>query len=564
MRVRINSMFVTESPPEDNRQHDGAWFVKDEVRNPDWSYYWYDEDIDWGLVHELSHQIGLIDLYTSPVDAVSVRVLDREGFPPNFAFDWPRPGIMFGGDIAPHPNPGRYPHYYSSHSAGGISSTRGYRNNFYGAYQYDIPEQNTLLILDSQGNPAANVQVTLYQRTAPFNWVGLPEIDNVPEISGSTRFDGRFLLTNRDAHGGVTNPRGQTLRDNPFGVVDIMGLQNRFLLKLSKGEHEEFHWLDITQFNLAYWMGDTLSHTFTISSHVPPLNAPAPPKITTSRVEGLSVALEWTPSLSPGVAAYRVYRAAHREYLYEQVAELTGTHFQEYFDSDGNGHRVYVVTAVGADGLESGFSNAAYAPHLGRLYSVVLAPDGSSVVLDPHGAYPLLVQQSNGRYTHALGSTFLRLGNSRFLSIDSLGRLLVGDAGDVENLPSARAFDSQGWPLFEFGEAGSEPGQFVTPAGVAWWGPLYTIGGPYETDSHTLLLLHFEGHTTGDQGEVGTESGISFEPGRFGQGVLIDADDTLTYATEGNLNLNAGAIEFWVRPNFDSSDAGIHTLFEIH
>jgi hypothetical protein len=562
VRVRINSIVITDTLPDDNRQHDGAWFIKDEVRNPDWSYYWYDEDIDWGLVHELSHQIGLIDLYTSPIDAVSVRVLDREGFPSNFAFDWPRPGIMFGGDIAPHPNPGRYPHYYSSHSAGGISSTKGYRNNFYGTYQYDIPEQNTLLILDSQGNPAADVQVALYQRTAPFNWVGLPEIDNVLEMSGSTGANGRLLLTNRDARGGVTNPRGQTLRDNPFGVVDIIGLQNRFLIKLSKGEHEELHWMDITQFNLAYWMGDTLSHTFTISSHVPPPNAPASPEITTFRVEGLSVTLEWTPSPSPGVVAYRVYRAAHQEYLYQRVAELTDTHFGEYFESDGNGHRVYVVTAVGANGLESGFSNAAYAPHLGQPYAVALAPDGSSVVLDPHEAYPLLVRQPNGRFTHALGSTFLGLGNSRFLSSDEAGQLLVGDAGDAEHPPSARVFDSAGRPLLEFGEAGSGPGQFATPTGVAWWGAHCTYGGPYETDDHTLLLLHFEGDTIGEEGEEGTQSGISFEPGRFGQGVLIDAGDILTYTTESNLNLNAGTVEFWVRPNFDSSDAGIHTLFE--
>jgi DNA-binding beta-propeller fold protein YncE len=167
-----------------------------------------------------------------------------------------------------------------------------------------------------------------------------------------------------------------------------------------------------------------------------------------------------------------------------------------------------------------------------------------------------------GRYTHALASTILRLGNSHFLSIDEAGRLLVSDAGDAEHLPSARVFDSQGQPLFEFWRAGSGTGQFAAPTGVAWWGPPCTYGGPYETDGHTLLLLHFNGDTTGDQGEVGTESGISFEPGRFGQGVLIDAVDTLTYTTEGNLNLNAGAIEFWVRPNFDSSDAGIHTLFE--
>jgi hypothetical protein len=565
-RVRIDRIVITTTLPSDNRQHDGAWFIKDEVRNPDWSYYWYDEDIDWGLVHELSHQIGLIDLYTSPIDAVSVRVLDREGFPVNFGFDWPRPGVMFGGDIAPHPNPGRFPHYYSSHSAGGVSSVKGYRDNFYGTYQYDIPEQNALLVLDSQGNPAAGVQVALYQRTAPFNWVGLSEIDNVPEISGTTDMDGRFVLPNRSAQGGVTNPRGQTLGDNPFGVVDIIGLQNRFLLKLNKGEHEEFHWMDITQFNLAYWMGDTLSHTFPISSHVPPLDAPAPPEITTFRTQGLQVALDWRPSPSPGVVGYRVYRAAHLEYRYEWVADVAGTHFEEDFVTDWNqnGHRVYAVTAVNEGGLESGFSNAAYTPRLGQPYDVAVAPDGASVVLDPSEAYPLLVRQRNGRYSHALVSTHHRLGNARFVAVDPAGRLLVGDAGDPwEHPPSVRVFDSDGTPHLEFGGAGSGPGQFDTPTGVAWWGPPCTFGGLYDVDEHTLLLLHFDGTYAGAESEVGTANGTSFESGRYGQGVLIDDTDTLTYTTEGNLNLAAGTIEFWVRPNFDSAASeGVHTLFE--
>ena len=74
---------------------------------------------------------------------------------------------MFGGDTAPHNNS----HLYSSHSAGGISSTKGYRSNYYGAYQYDIPQHNDLLVLNNRGYPASDVVWPPVSRTCS-TWRG--------------------------------------------------------------------------------------------------------------------------------------------------------------------------------------------------------------------------------------------------------------------------------------------------------------------------------------------------------------------------------------------------------
>lgn len=82
-------------------------------------------------------------------------------------------------------------------------------------------------------------------------------------------------------------------------------------------------------------------------------------------------------------------------------------------------------------------------------------------------------------------------------------------------------------------------------------------------DSNTLLLLHFDGNYDGEQGESGQANGTTFSAGKLGQGIVIDDADTLVYPTTGNLNSNAGAIEFWVRPNYDGNDDEIHVLFEI-
>jgi hypothetical protein len=42
----------------------------------------------------------------------------------------------------------------------------------------------------------------------------------------------------------------------------------------------------------------------------------------------------------------------------------------------------------------------------------------------------------------------------------------------------------------------------------------------------------------------------------------VDDDDTLTYPAAGNWNLSQGALEFWVRPNWDGADEGYYLLFE--
>jgi hypothetical protein len=118
-----------------------------------------------------------------------------------------------------------------------------------------------------------------------------------------------------------------------------------------------------------------------------------------------------------------------------------------------------------------------------------------------------------------------------------------------------------GTPLLEFGEQGSGPGQFQTPAGVAGWGEACSYGGPYEVDEHTLLLLHLDGSYDGEQGEEGSPEGTAFVAGRYGQGVLIDEGDTLSYPAAGNIAAGQGAVEFWVRPDWDGDDGGNHTLF---
>lgn len=558
VRVRIDQIGVSEVNPPGSG-HDGSWFIDADYRHG--ASGWYDPgtDIDWALIHEMSHQVSIIDLYAIGAEPSAMKVTDHLGNPVNFGFAWPRPDLMGGGDIWPHTDW----RLYSSHVAGGASTYKGYRNGYYGSYLFDIPLENYFLVLDNQGNPAPSVEVALWQRNGEPDWMGQRAFDDPPDISGTTNDSSFFLLTNRPANGGTVTANGHVLHDNPFGVVDIIGSQNLFLVGLRQGDHEEYRWLDITEFNLAYWMGDTISHTYVISSHVPPPEAPQAPVVTAVQTQGDWTRICWAPGMPPEASGYRVYRATAPVFEYERVAEAaTGPCFEDTYSAGSYGSKVYAVTAVSSGGAESGFSNFGWAPTLSNPTSVAITPDGERFILDPRNGYALIRQDDGGAYRQYIGSVHFHLENSQYMALDASNHLLFSHPGDwYENRHSVRVADLDGTPLLEFGEQGSGPGQFETPSGVAGWGDACTYGGPYEVDEHTLLLLHLDGSYPGEQGESGTPNGTTFEAGRYGQGVLVDDTDTLTYTAEGNITSSQGAVEFWVQPTWDGDDGGNHTLF---
>ncbi len=578
LRVRANTLSVAAEAPAPDGQHDGNWFIHEDIRCDGCGYYEIAADIDWGLVHELSHQVSLIDLYAFGIYAPNVLVTDRRGEPVNFGFGWSYEGLMFGGDIRPHTNP----HIYESHTAAGAATFAGYRNGYYGSYQFDIPQQNYLRILDNRGQPAANVQINLYRRTGPIDWTWQMSLDNSVEISGTTEQNGIFLLPNRSANGGAVTLNGHTLHDNPFGVIDVNGTQNMFLVQLLTPEHEEFHWLDITAFNLAYWAGDTISHTYTISSHIPTAGAPAAPELLAVRVDGEHVSIEWEPSPSPGTIGYHVYRATPPQYEYLPVGGLLAeTRFQEHFAGDNKAmfwnaatfnadgfHRLYAITAVNGADMESGFSETAYAPGLDSPVAIALAADDSRMILNNWNLYPLLQQHANGRYSRRLVNPHYELRAAQGLVINAAGQLLVSGIGNFPGGSKAvRVYASDMSPLWGFGSpapssSAPQPAEFTNPTGIALWGPACAHGGPYQDDPHTLFLLHLDGSYTASQGEVGTANGMELVAGRYQQGVWIDTGDTLTYTTTGNLDRDQGAIEFWLQPNWNGNDGSDYVFFE--
>ncbi|HLO18175.1 MAG TPA: hypothetical protein VK206_25310 [Anaerolineales bacterium] len=230
--------------------------------------------IDTGLIHELAHQLGLIDLNRLNIGPFEVR--DRSGqviptgklpFPGGCGVLFPYPGIMFGGDTTPY----RDPNYFESHSAGGMNSHYNYRRGYFGDYLFDTPEQTFVDLINENGDPIVDAFVQFYQKDAITE-----VIDNDPEIEGMSDAQGTMLLPNRVPAVPIVTATGHSLRPNPFGQIFHEGSNGTMFVRAVQDGQELYGWFFLLDLNLAYWQGQKDQAEFTIQL-VPPANNICPP-----------------------------------------------------------------------------------------------------------------------------------------------------------------------------------------------------------------------------------------------------------------------------------------------
>src|SRR5207302_2117520 len=137
----------------------------------------------------------------------------------------------------------------------------------------------------SRGKPVAGASVTFWQDVEN-------EYAAKPAFYGITDSEGRFILPNRPAPHIMTD-RGYTQRDNPFGKINVVGPGDVFFIRIRARGHIEYTWLDVAQFNLAYWSGQEDRAVFTIKASIPPPAAPRPPGGLTVEVNRNAARLWW-------------------------------------------------------------------------------------------------------------------------------------------------------------------------------------------------------------------------------------------------------------------------------
>jgi hypothetical protein len=205
-------------------------------------------------LHELSHQIGVIDDYqliTEPDD----NLVNGVGF--NYDYDYR--GLMGGGDIRPYHNPDDLYSYYSPSDVQGLNATKGKRRGYFGEYLYQIPKDNTLIVLDEKGAPIADASIKLYQT----GWITTKDgekrgrtIDTIPELEGKTDGEGYFPLKNRPADHHVTET-GCEQHDNPFGPIHVVGFNSVMLIIVEKGGVQRYGFITVPDLNFAHAAGNT-------------------------------------------------------------------------------------------------------------------------------------------------------------------------------------------------------------------------------------------------------------------------------------------------------------------
>lgn len=537
-RVRLDQFRIT-SRQVANDDGIGGWFLSVDDRfngsvNPE-------TDIDVAMLHELAHQLGVIDLYDLDYPVYwPHRVLDRNERPALMEFSSAcLPGLMSAGDLA-SPR-------FDEHSTLGMNRNKGYRRGYYGEYQYDVPEVTRIRVLDNQGQPAPGTTVRLF----PIKQYGFDPVhgDTAPQITVETDGEGLAVLSNRAAPA-LTTLTGHTEVANPFGRIDVVG-NNLFLVEISKGTHQEYSWLDIPDLNLLAWRGGS---TLEFASRVPPDGAPLPPAGLTGTNEYGTANLVWSPSPTPAVKGYDVYRTRGPRGAWTRIAEsIPGLQYGDGLDQWEVG---YAVTALGADGKESGFSEIFWTVRLDTPTGLTVGPDNLRYERQFQG---VASQGADGRYLR-----FVHWGAPDFghVAAEPDGHLVVA----LRNNDTVDVVDPRGDPgsnvELNLGGSGSGPGQFTSPSGVAVVGDPFAWGGPYVLDGQTALLCHFDGTTTSDNGVPGRGTAVPFVTGRFGQGILLQEGATLSYPVPQPFAGPEGAVEFWLKPLWGGDDRTTHVLLD--
>ncbi len=282
-RVRIELLFVASERTLDHKHElrwmmDGWWGIWHEHPYNDlvqWSHFKLENlaqrpVIDYGLIHEILHQLGVIDIYQMLLDVDKVRLPDANR-PMHLAgcgldywnVEWDC--FSFSPEISDIMAYADSP-FIGVHTAGGLRSNAGHRRGFYGEYLFDTPENTSVKIVDKNGNVLDKVELRFFQMEVVEHRT---IIDDVPEFTLTTDDEGIAELPNR-GYAGIVTATGHQLQPNPFGIISVVGDNGIFIIEMTSDECTNYEWLTLVELNLAYWDGQTENAEFTKTLRCPP------------------------------------------------------------------------------------------------------------------------------------------------------------------------------------------------------------------------------------------------------------------------------------------------------
>ena len=213
--------------------------------------------MDWALLHELGHQIGLIDLYNMDIQESEFQVMEpRTGSkPPLTPIAWDVLYYCSRSDFMMHSN---YQNGFSDHSAGALLRNLSKRRGYFGDYLADLPAENILTVRYPNNSFMNDAEIWIYQMQDNI-------IPNTPKFRGYTDSLGIYTFphyTDSLYEGGISvqNPFSTIFSPNPH----VVGTNSVLFLRVVKGDSVGYQFMDICDFNVAYWEGHTNEATFNI------------------------------------------------------------------------------------------------------------------------------------------------------------------------------------------------------------------------------------------------------------------------------------------------------------
>jgi hypothetical protein len=207
-------------------------------------YYRASEDLDYGLLHEMGHQLGMIDVYQLDLQPESNQATGL--------------GYTAGDGLMRNVAP-----FLSEFEALSMQHWLREAHGYYGQFMYNLPATMQLRLQDFDGQPLVGATVTAYQLAERPGQGKL--ISNEVKFTGTTDSSGLLTLPNVDINPNrvPTIATGDTLRDNPFGYVAVVGTNGLLHFRIELEGAVDHAWLDITEANVAYFKGQTDVATFT-------------------------------------------------------------------------------------------------------------------------------------------------------------------------------------------------------------------------------------------------------------------------------------------------------------
>jgi hypothetical protein len=280
---------------------------------------------EWSTLHELGHQLGAIDWYMFDC---------HPDMDPNHTWadtGEPITSFMVHPDNMMHSDgPNLFSEVDAAYWNLALDQPRGY----FGDYVFAIPQENFLSVVDVNGLPVPDAKVEIYQRGVKLEPNGraaedqgvkyFPVVEDgdfgapvskEPVIVGTTDRHGLLRLPNRPAKE-VRTLNGIERHANPFGNVNVVGNRALMLVKITKVERPVYYWLQIYDFNVAWFRGQRDRFTMVLKTPYRSVGSPlAPGSVTVTPVDGQHVKITWQAppvvheqQYLERVIGYRVYR----------------------------------------------------------------------------------------------------------------------------------------------------------------------------------------------------------------------------------------------------------------